>query len=118
MEAKATAEVIDWLHQAWELKEKGHALQPDPFYERNEIISENIVIASIDALEKIFINELEKYPGYHNQAQGIEKTEYLVSPGFNKLPYSQQRAIVIGIDKILQPYREKETLSTDSSSPS
>jgi hypothetical protein len=102
------ARTIEWLHQAWEVTDRGSPLQPDPFYERNALITPEVVQQVIDNLEGIFKNELVKFPDYHRRAQGISAGQYLVPPGFDKLPYSEQLAIVQGIDRIFQEYREVE----------
>jgi len=98
-------ETMAWLHKVWELTEQERPLQPDPFYERNDGLTPNVVRAVIGDLERIFATEIEKYPGYHRNAQGISNAEYLVPPGFNWLPYPQQLAIVQGIDRIFNSHR-------------
>jgi hypothetical protein len=56
-------------------------------------------------MEALFVKELEKYPGYHRNAQGISESEYLVPPGFDKMAAGEQLAVVQGIDKIFADYR-------------
>jgi len=111
-----TPKIIEWLHQCWVITESKRPLQPDPFYVRNNVLTPEIVTNVILALEEIFIYELEKFPNYHRNAQGIDKSEYLVPPGFDKLPYPEQLAIVQGVDRIFQEYREEESVPTPSSS--
>ena len=99
--------VIHWLHDCWthihdHTVEK---LQPDPFYERNAVLTPEIVEKVIADIEAIFVNELNKYMQYHRNAQGISSSQILITPSFDKLPYLAQRCIVQGLDRILQEYR-------------
>lgn len=103
---ECTNRVIDWLHQAWELTGKGRSLQPDPFYPRREVLTPEVVYNVIANIEGIFVSELTKYPDYHRRAQGISTSEYLVQPGFDKLTATEQLAVVQGIDRIMQEYRD------------
>ena len=108
-DAKARKEcvtrVIAWLHDVWSLIEEGRPVQADPFYSRNELLTPEIVGAVITDMEELFVQELKKYPAYHRGAQGISASEILIPPGFDKLPYSQQLAVVQGLDKIYCEYR-------------
>ena len=108
-DAKARKEcverVIAWLHDVWSLIEQGRPVQPDPFYERNEKLTPEIVKAIITDMEELFVQELKKFPAYHRNAQGISASEVLVPPGFDKLDYGQQLAVVQGLDKIYCEYR-------------
>ena len=108
-DAKARKEcvtrVIAWLHDVWSLIEEGRPVQPDPFYARNEKLTPEVVGAIITDMEFLFVEELRKYPGYHRGAQGISASEILIPPGFDKLPYAQQLAVVQGLDKIYCEYR-------------
>jgi hypothetical protein len=79
--------------------------QPDPFYPRNDLLTPEIVERVVDSVESIFESELLNYPGYHRKAQGISASEYLVAPGFRRLPYNEKLALVQGIDRIFQEYR-------------
>ena len=97
--------VIAWLHDVWSLIEEGRPVQPDPFYERNEKLTPEVVGAIIADMEFLFVEELRKYMGYHRNAQGISASEVLIPPGFDKLPYSQQLAVVQGLDRIYCEYR-------------
>ena len=111
-DAKARKEcverVIAWLHDVWSLIEEGRPVQADPFYSRNELLTPEIVKAVITDMEELFVQELKKYPAYHRGAQGISASEYLVPPGFDKLKYPEQLAVVQGIDKIFCEYRAVE----------
>ena len=80
-------------------------MQPDPFWHRNELLTPEIVKAIIADMEELFVQELKKYPAYHRNAQGISASEVLIPPGFDKLPYAQQLAVVQGLDKIYCEYR-------------
>ena len=109
-EKECTAKTIDWLHQVWVLMRDGRLsrLQPDPFYERNDLLTPEIVNGVLEALKGIFVSELRNYLSYHQRAQGVSASEVLVPPGFNKLDYSYKLAIVQGIDRIFGEYRETE----------
>ena len=100
---------ITWLHQVWLLTEQGRPLQPDPFYPRNDLLTSEVVKQVIEGIEGVFISELTKFPEYHRKAQGISASERLVPPGFPQLPYSEQLAVVQGIDRIFQDYRAPES---------
>lgn len=104
-QSKCTLETIEWLHQVWALNEQGKSVQPDPFYDRNEKLTTEIVNDVILKIEEIFIHELKNFPAYHNTAQGISAGEVLAVPGFDKYPQEQKLAIVQGIDKIFLKYR-------------
>jgi hypothetical protein len=104
-QAEITARTIAWLHEVWSLVEEGRPVQPDPFYSRNAVLGTEVVKAVIDDMEALFVKELEKYPGYHRNAQGISESEYLVPPGFDKMAAGEQLAVVQGIDKIFADYR-------------
>lgn len=99
-------ETIAWMHQAWLLLQEKRELQPDPFYERNELLTPEIVTSVLTTIEDMFLNEFNKYPDYHTHAQGVSTGTVLVPPRFLKLPYPQQLAIVQGIDRIFQKFRE------------
>jgi hypothetical protein len=105
---ECVARTIDWLHQVWELTERGRPLQVDPFYPRNPLLTPDVVTKVIDGIEGIFRSELVKFPAYHREAQGISASEYLIPPGFDKLPYNQQLALVQGIDRIFQQYEAEK----------
>ena len=104
---KLTPRIIEVLHQFFLVTESKRPLQPDPFYERNAVLTPEVVASVIVAMEELFVRELKSYPSYHRNAQGISQSEYLVPPGFDKLDFSQQLAVVQGVDKIFQEYREE-----------
>jgi hypothetical protein len=98
---------IEWLHHVWETTEHGRQLQPDPFYARNALLTPDVVHHVIGSIEGVFESELSRYPDYHRRAQGIAANEHLVPPGFDELPYAQQLAVVQGIDRIFQEYKDE-----------
>lgn len=102
---ECTVEIIAWLHQVWLLHEQYQNISSDPFYDRNDKFTTEMVNDTIDKLEEIFLYELQHYPQYHNTAQGISPGEKLMPPGFDKYSYEQKFAIVQGIDKICCKYR-------------
>ena len=97
--------VIAWLHDVWSLIEEGRPVQADPWYPRNDLLTPEVVGAVIVDMEELFVQELRKYMGYHRSAQGVSASEVLIPPGFDKLPYAQQLAVVQGLDKIYCEYR-------------
>ena len=106
--AECVKRTIAWLHDVWSLIEEGRPVQPDPFYPRNAVLGPEVVKAVIDDMEALFVKELERYPAYHRQAQGISASEYLIPPGFDKMAAGEQLAVVQGIDRIFQEYRVEE----------
>ena len=80
-------------------------MQPNPFYERNDVLTKEIVEKVITDIEGIFAKELDKFMNYHRGAQGVHASQVLVTPALDKLPYLAQRYIVQGLDRILQEYR-------------
>lgn len=102
------------MHQAWLLLQENRELQPDPFYERNELLTTEVVTSVLKSIEDMFLNEFKKYPGYHTNAQKVSKSTVLVPPRFLKLPYPQQLAIVQGIDRIFQQHRDTSATALDS----
>lgn len=99
--------VIHWLHDCWTHIHDNtvEKLQPDPFYERNALLTPEIIEKVITDIEAIFVHELDKFMQYHRTAQGVSSSQILVTPSFDKLPYLAQRCIVQGLDRILQEYR-------------
>jgi len=85
----------------------------DPFYPRNDLLTAEVVGGVIQNIESIFKHELERFPGYHRTAQGISASEYLIPPGFDQMPFSQQVAVVQGIDRIFQEYRDTGDMVRD-----
>lgn len=108
-QAACTVDVIEWLHQVWVLNETGEQVQPDPFYERNDLLTPKMVSDVLTAIETIFHNEIVKFPGYHRNAQGFSADEILATPGYDKMAYEQQLAVVQGIDRICKRYEPPET---------
>lgn len=102
---QVTEKTISYLHEIWLRKEAGRPIQPNPFYHRNDLLTPEIVEKCIETLEGIFTYELEKYPGYHRNAQGISESEYLAPPGFDKMTYNEKFAIVQGMDEIFQEFK-------------
>jgi hypothetical protein len=98
---------IEWLHQVWDVTERGRTLQPDPFYARNALLTPEVIKNVIENIEGIFKSELARYPDYHRRAQGISANEYLIPPGFDHMTGAQQLAIVQGIDRIFQEYKDE-----------
>lgn len=98
-------ETIAFLHDIWELREKGRPIQPNPFYERDSLLTKQIIDDLIANIELLFVNELKKFRGYHNNAQGISVGEVLVPPGLDTLTDGEKRAVVQGIDKIFNQFR-------------
>lgn len=110
-QAACTLEIIGWLHECFVHQEQSQPLQPNPFYERNDLLTPEVVEKVLGSIEDIFEKEIKNYPGYHNNAQGISAGEILTPPGFNKLPYSQQLAIVQGIDRIALKYQPEPSVT-------
>lgn len=100
--------VIAWLHLVWQRTEEGEPVLPDPFYARTPLLTPDVVRNVIDSMEALFVREFKQYPSYHHTAQAISEGEHLVPPGFDRLAHEQQLAIVQGIDKIMQEYREPD----------
>ncbi len=98
---------IEWLHHCWTFihDDEVGKMQPDPFYERNDVLTPEVITAVITDIEALFRSELDKYMGYHRNAQGVSTSQILVTPSFDKLPYLAQRYIVQGLDRIMQEYR-------------
>ena len=103
--AECQVKAIAYLHDIWLLIEQGRPVQPNPFYERNALLTPEVVANVINYIEGLFKSELAKYRSYHETANKITTGEKLVPPGFDKLPYAQQLAVVQGIDRIFQEYR-------------
>ena len=99
--------VIQWLHDCWVYiyNKEPEKMQPNPFYERNSVLTKEIVEKVITDIEGIFVRELDKFMNYHRGAQGVHASQVLVTPALDKLPYLAQRYIVQGLDRILQEYR-------------
>jgi len=107
LQQECVDKTIAWLHHVFEVTETGGTIQMDPFYPRNELLTPEIVRGVIGSIEAIFQNELKRYPAYHRTAQGISESEHLIPPGFDQMPFGLQIAVVQGIDRIFQEYRDK-----------
>lgn len=110
--------VFAFLHNCW--AQTGGAdphadpstftLRPNPFYERNDVLTEEVVEKVIFELENLMLDEFKKFPGYHERAQGVHEAPgaqgtKLRPTQFDRLPYDMKLAIVQGIDEIMQPFR-------------
>lgn len=91
-------ETMAFMHSVWVRTERGDKLPPNPFYPRT--LTPEVVDNVLNAMEAIYETEITKYPGYHRTAQGISDNQFLVVPGFNKLPQGAKLYIVQGIDRI------------------
>lgn len=98
-------EVISWLQQCRDILVRGGMLQPDPFYERRDLITPAIVDAVIGHIQKTYDNELKNYRTYHDTRNSIGPGQVLVAPKFASQPYEVRLAIVQGVDRIAQKYR-------------
>lgn len=108
--AECVAAITAYLQHVYDVMERddgGRAdLQPDPFYARNHVLTEGVVEGVVREIEfGVFQYEIDRFPGYHNSAQGIAPGEVLVRPGFTELPYAAKLSLVQGLDAILQQYR-------------
>lgn len=102
-------DVIEWLHEVWALTTNGRPFVPDPFYTRNDVLTEEVVEKVIAKLEEIFLYEIEHFPAYHRTNQGLAEDERLATPGYLKMTYSEKLAVVQGVDRIMQGYRQDES---------
>lgn len=104
---EAKERVNGWLSKVVQLMNEGriNSLVPDPFYPRKDLITKEVIWNVLNDIVTYLEEEINTYPGYHNHTQGIGVDEYLVIPEFLDLPLAQQRAIVYGIDRIMQEYR-------------
>ena len=104
---QCTVETIAWLHQAWALMQAGQPLQADPWYPRTALLTPEVVKDVLGGIETLFATEFKKFPTYHLNAQKPPDGAKLVPPKFLSLPYTQQLALVQGIDRIFQAYRDE-----------
>lgn len=117
-EANCVREVMAWEGHCWQVINRDKKeLTADPFYARNDVLTEAVVTAMILAHEENLLHEIKQYPMYHLKAQGlgtasthsVEQAQAVLKPTFwDQLPYDQQFAIVQGIDQICQKYRDNE----------
>lgn len=106
---QASLEVTDWLQKVWQMMEDGTVdkLRPQPKYSRRHLLTAEVIGQVVHFLEEtVFQYEIDNYPGYHNEQQGIKPGEILISPQFTKLGALQQRALVEEYDRIMQQYRD------------
>jgi hypothetical protein len=109
---ECTAEVMAWLHHVWEMQGRGEVVQPDPFYERSALLTEDVVRGVLTSITNLMLDEFKKFPGYHYPAQNVKQGEVmLVPPPYLTMPYAVQFAIVQGIDRIMQPYRVEDVVT-------
>lgn len=104
---KVKVEVFAWLDYITQLINDGRieTLKPAPWYERREVITDEIVERVIDAIESYFLSEITNSSGYHRREQGAGPDEVLITPGFDKMPAPARRALVERYDEILMPHR-------------
>lgn len=104
---QAVDEVTDWLQNIWRLMSQGriNTLRPVPAYDRRKLLPDSKIEEVAEAIEDVFAYELANYPGWHQDAQQIRPNQTLVTPGFSDLPPLQKRALVEGVDRIMQKYR-------------
>jgi len=104
---QAVDEITEWLQSIWRLMSQGriNTLRPAPVYDRRPLLTDDKVEDAVFAIENVFAFELENYPGWHQDAQKIKANQHLVTPGFTGLPSLQKRALVEGVDRIMQKYR-------------
>lgn len=114
-EQQCVAETMAWFSKCWVMTggSKGlnpdNNLSPDPFYPRNAELTPEVVDKVINDVESIYAHEIKTYPGYHTGAQGVDRSTQLATPRFDLLPYPQRLAIVQGVDRIFQKYRDDGT---------
>ena len=105
--AACQVEAIAFLHDIWQRVEDKRPISPDPFYERNDLLTAEVVERVIRQVELMFTSELAKAKAYHDKANEIQPHEKLVPPGFDKMTDGEKRAVVQGLDRIFQGYREE-----------
>ena len=112
------SEVINWLHHCWSVKQQGFDLMVNPFYKRTALLTPDIVSAVIQEIEDLWVDEIRRYPEYHNTHQGIKPGEVLVPSRFDRWSPACQLAIVQGLDEIYQRYAAStDPLETASPQP-
>jgi len=100
-----TVEVTAWLQHCYELLEAGDEdrILSDPWYERADgapPLTDDEVDAVIDALDQEYEYELGTYPEYHRNRSGANSL-----PEFRRLSPRARRAMVEGIDRIVNKHR-------------
>lgn len=107
-------EIIAWLQQCFDKMVAGEELLPNPFYERNEKLTPEVISNVIGAIETKYKYELSWSYQYHLKQYDLppvnsseEAAKLLRRPEFDALPYQQQFAIIQGMDEIYVRYRQK-----------
>lgn len=100
-----TLEFTDYLQQCYLLLDAGQEdhILADPFYVRADgraPLTDAQVDAVIAALDHEYEVELGTYPGYHRNRSGANAL-----PEFHRLSPRARRAMVEGIDRIVEKYR-------------
>ena len=116
-EKDTKVKVFEWFDHVWSLIDSGRvdSLRPAPFYERRELLTDEIVDKVAETLEAYLHEEITKYPGYHGGAQKIQPGETLITPGFDTLPPLAKRALVERYDELLQAVRIPDNVPTVAS---
>ncbi len=99
--------VFEWLDEVADMIGSGtiDQLKPAPFYERRDVLTDEIIEGWCRDHEAYLLEEITKYPGYHNREQGTLEGEVLVTPGFDTMPPLAKRAMVERLDEMLQEVR-------------
>ena len=110
---ECTTKTMAWLHECWIQMEAGRPVMFKPDYPRRELMTPAIVHNVLEELRLLMEDEFKRYPGYHYDAQGIPQNGgvILIPTGFEKLPYSEQLAVVCGIDEVMQEYRLEDIVA-------
>jgi len=100
-----TVEVTAWLQHCYELLEAGDQdrILSDPWYERADgrpPLTDDEVDAVVSALDQEYEYELGTYPEYHRNRSGANAL-----PEFHRLSPRARRAMVEGIDRIVNKHR-------------
>jgi hypothetical protein len=100
-------DVMEWLDHVWRLiqSDRAETLRPVPYYARRELLTDEKVDQIVEVIESYLLEEITRYPGYHNTQQGLQPGETLTTPGFNKLPPLAKRALVERFDELCQAIR-------------
>ena len=101
-------EVIGWLQTCRDLLVEKRPLSANPFYERTELLTPEVVHRVIGHIKETYARELKSYASYHRSRNGMVDGQTLVAPRFDEQPYEVQLAIVQGLDRIYQRYKAPE----------
>ena len=106
---KIKVPLFDWLHEVYLMLEDGtiETLTPAAYYERRDLLTDEIVDAVCETFDDQLAGELVKAPAWHYNAQGCPNDVELTPTGFADMNLLQRRALVERIDEILQPYRQE-----------